>query len=256
MSSVAKKRGLAGVLLTTLLMLAVLIGLGVWQLHRKDEKRALISALTERLAAAPMALPPAAQWPSFTPSRDEFKRVVFTAAIDPSKDAMVYSSGSGIRADISGPGTWAFVPARLASGEKVVVNLGFVQNTLQDRGQQDRAVKNLSRDAQMLTGYIRFPEHGGWFTPAEDAVKRLWFARDHEAMAKALGWGKVAPFYIDLESPVPTSSIPKPGPLSVQLKDNHLQYAITWFGLAAAVLIAFGFWMAGHRKASRSAASL
>lgn len=249
MSEVAQKRGFTGVLLTTIVMLAVLIGLGVWQLQRKDEKRALIAALDERLAAAPVVLPPSAQWPSFNAAKDEFRRVTFSAAIDPSKDAMVYSSGSGIRADISGPGTWAFVPAKLASGETVVVNLGFVQNTLQDRAQQDRAVTNFPRGTQTFTGYIRFPEHAGWFSPKADAAKRLWFDRDHEAMAQALGWGKIAPFYVDLESPAPPSGIPKPGPLSVRLKDNHLQYAITWFGLAAAVLIAFGFWIAGQRRA-------
>lgn len=249
MSEVAQKRGFTGVLLTTIVMLAVLIGLGIWQLQRKDEKRALIAALDERLAAAPVVLPPSAQWQSFNAAKDEFRRVTFSAAIDPSKDAMVYSSGSGIRADISGPGTWAFVPATLASGETVVVNLGFVQNTLQDRAQQDRAVTNFPRGTQTFTGYIRFPEHAGWFSPKADAAKRLWFDRDHEAMAQALGWGKIAPFYVDLESPAPPSGIPKPGPLSVRLKDNHLQYAITWFGLAAAVLIAFGFWIAGQRRA-------
>ena len=76
--------------------------------------------------------------------------------------------------------------------------------------------------------------------------------RDHLAMARALGWGEggkpVAPFYIDLESPVPDSGIPKPGPLQVRLKDDHLQYAITWFTLAAAVVIAFGVWWRAQRR--------
>ena len=57
---------------------------------------------------------------------------------------MVYSSGSAIRGDISGPGTWAFLPARLADGETVVVNAGFVPNTMQERGPQDRAVTGSS----------------------------------------------------------------------------------------------------------------
>ena len=73
-------------------------------------------------------------------------------------------------------------------------------------------------------------------------------------MARALGWGEggkmVAPFYIDLESPEPENGIPKPGPLDVHLKDDHLQYAITWFGLAAVVMIAFAIWARGHRKES------
>ena len=230
-------------------MLGVLISLGTWQLHRKDEKRALIAALTERLAAAPVPLPPREQWLSLSAARDEFRRVQFAATIDPSSDAMVYSSGSSIRTDVAGPGTWAFAPVRPTSGGTVVVNLGFVPNTLQDRAQQDRAIAPLkTATAAALTGYLRFPEAPGWLTPAPDAAKRLWFARDTDAMAKALGWGEVAPFYVDLEAPVPASGVPKPGPLSVQLKDNHLQYAITWFGLAAAVLIAFGFWVAAYRR--------
>ena len=56
---------------------------------------------------------------------------------------MVYSSGSAVRDDISGPGTWAFLPARLAGGETVVINAGFVQNTMQDRAFEDRVVGRL-----------------------------------------------------------------------------------------------------------------
>ena len=100
-----------------------------------------------------------------------------------------------------------------------------------------------------LTGYLRFPEAAGMLTPAQNKAKRLWFTRDHLAMAHALGWrGKVAPFYIDLESPVPANGIPKPGPLEVHLKDDHMQYAITWFGLAGAVVIAFAVWLRAQRR--------
>jgi cytochrome oxidase assembly protein ShyY1 len=164
---------------------------------------------------------------------------------------MVYSSGSAVRVDVSGPGTWAFLPARLPSGETVVINAGFVPNTMQERAREDQAVKPLVTGAEVtLTGYLRFPEAAGVLTPAEDTSKRLWFTRDHRAMARALGWGEVAPFYIDLESPVPDSGVPKPGPLTVHLKDDHLQYAITWFGLAGAVVIAFGVWLRRQRQAS------
>jgi cytochrome oxidase assembly protein ShyY1 len=245
----APPRGTAGLAIFTLLTLALLIGLGVWQLQRRVEKHALIAQLTERLAAAPAALPPLAQWSALTPARDEFRRVRVSATYEGRPDAMVYSSGSAIREDVSGPGTWAFMPARLPGGETVVVNAGFVQNTMQDRAQQDRAVTRLVTGTPVtLTGYIRFPESAGALTPAENLAKRLWFTRDHLAMARALGWGEVAPFYIDLETPMPESGIPKSGPLEVHLKDDHLQYAITWFGLAGAVLIAFGVWWRGQRR--------
>jgi cytochrome oxidase assembly protein ShyY1 len=242
-----------GFSLFTLAMVAVLLGLGFWQLQRGTEKHALIAALDERLAMAPVPLPPQGAWNALSPGKDEFRRVTFTATYAPRPDAMVYSSGSGVRDDISGPGAWAFLPARLPSGEIVAVNAGFVQNTMQDRAQQDRAAGRLvTGESVALTGYLRFPEHGGAFTPAENAPKRLWFARDVAAMSRALGWGEagkpVAPFYLDLETPVPPSGIPKPGPLHVRLKDDHLQYAITWFGLAAVVAIAFGFWWRAQRR--------
>jgi len=251
------RRGGIGFGVFTLLMVALFVGLGMWQLQRRIEKHALIAALTERLALAPGSLPSPAQWSTLTPARDEFRRVSFAAVYQSAPDAMVYSSGSAVREDISGPGTWAFLPARLPTGEIVVINAGFVQNTMQDREQQDRAVARLITAAPvMLSGYIRFPEAAGVLTPAENLAKRLWFTRDHLAMARALGWGAdarpVAPFYIDLEQPVPASGIPKPGPLQVHLKDDHMQYAITWFGLAGAVVVAFGVWLRAQKRRTSS----
>ena len=252
-ATTGRRRGGAGFGVFTLAMVAVFVGLGVWQLQRRVEKHALIAALTERLAAAPGPLPSAAQWSALNPSRDEFRRVRFAATYASGPDAMVYSSGSAVRDDVSGPGTWAFLPARLATGETVVINTGFVQNTMQDRDQEDRAVKPLLTSAPVtLTGYLRFPETAGMLTPAENVTKRLWFTRDHLAMAHALGWGEVAPFYVDLEQPVPANAIPKPGPLEVHLKDDHMQYAITWFALAGAVAIAFAVWLRAHRRAAAS----
>jgi cytochrome oxidase assembly protein ShyY1 len=243
MTETAGKRSF-GFSIFTAVMVALFVGLGLWQLQRRVEKHALIAALDERLAAAPEALPAASMWTTLTPDRDEFRRVSFTATYESRLDAMVYSSGSAIRSDVSGPGTWAFLPARLPDGETVAVNAGFVPNTMQDRGVQDRAVAQLVTGKPVaMTGYIRFPEAAGMLTPDTEHAKRLWFARDHLAMAQTLGWDKVAPFYIDLETPVPPNGIPKPGPLQVQLRDEHMQYAITWFTLAGAVVIAFGVWL-------------
>jgi cytochrome oxidase assembly protein ShyY1 len=247
MTAAAGKRSF-GFGIFTLAMVTLFVGLGLWQLQRRVEKHALIAMLDQRLAAAPEPLPAPSTWNALTPDRDEFRRVSFTATFEARLDGMVYSSGSAIRPDISGPGTWAFLPARLPDGETVAVNAGFVPNTMQERDVQDRAVAQLITGKPVaMTGYIRFPQAAGVLTPDVEHAKRLWFARDQVAMAQALGWDKVAPFYIDLETPVPPNGIPKPGPLQPQLRDEHLQYAITWFTLAGAVVIAFGVWL--RRKA-------
>jgi len=231
----------------TLVMVALFVGLGLWQLQRRVEKHALVAALAERLATEPVPLPPASEWGRLTPQNDEFRRARLTATYVRAADAMVFSSGSAVREDISGPGTWAFLPARLGPGDAIVINAGFVENAMQDRKLQDRAVEKLVTGQPVaLTGYLRFSEGPGWLTPAYDPAKRLWFVRDHLDMARRLGWGMVAPFYIDLEAPMPASGVPKPGPLAAHLRDDHLQYAITWFVLAAVVVIAFGLWWRGR----------
>ena len=159
-------------------------------------------------------------------------------------DAMVYSAGSAVREDASDAGHLGVPAGAAASGETVVIDTGFVENTMQDRSVEDRAVAKLvTGEPVALTGYLRFPEkrrHAhARAEPRQAALVRARSSRDGE---NARLGSKVAPFYIDLETPVPQNGIPKPGPLQVHLKDDHLQYAITWFTLAFAVAIAFAVW--------------
>jgi cytochrome oxidase assembly protein ShyY1 len=232
----------------TLVMVAVLATLGFWQLARKTEKVALITALDQRLGAAPVPLPPPADWATLTPEHDEFRRVSLTARRldmpDVQHDARVFASGSALRSDVSGLGAFVFAPVRLTTGETVVVERGFLPD-----GQRAAREFSAADDAPLsLTGYLRFPEAPGLFTPKPDLAKRLWFARDTLGMAASLGWGKVAPFYIDLETPAPPTGWPKPAALEVHIRDQHLQYAVTWFGLAIVVAAAFAFWLRGQRR--------
>ena len=85
--------------LFTLVMVALLVGLGLWQLERRLEKHALIAALAQRLEAAPEPLPAPSQWSALTAAKDEFYRVSFAATYARAPDVMVYSSGSAVRAD-------------------------------------------------------------------------------------------------------------------------------------------------------------
>ncbi|MDR3465252.1 MAG: SURF1 family cytochrome oxidase biogenesis protein [Xanthobacteraceae bacterium] len=239
---VSSRRGVIGFGIVTLVMLACLVSIGVWQLQRRAQKHVLIAALTERLAAEPVALPPPGEWAALTPERDEFRRVTVRAQPQSQPHAFVFTSGSPLRPDVSGLGVWEFAPMRTASGQTVVVNLGFVPDGKVAPDRNDS-------EPRALTGYLRFPEQVTAFTPIPDLVRRTWYLRDSAAMAQTLEWGEVAPFYVDLEAPVPSSGLPKPGPLQVRLRDQHLHYAVTWFGLAAVVAAAFGFWVAGQRRA-------
>jgi cytochrome oxidase assembly protein ShyY1 len=98
---------------------------------------------------------------------------------------------------------------------------------------------------------MRWPESRGVFSPKDDPDHNLWFVRDPVAIAATKGWADVAPFYIELESPQPASGLPRAGRLRANLRNEHLQYAITWYGLALVVVIMFGFWVSG--RAGRAA---
>jgi cytochrome oxidase assembly protein ShyY1 len=67
-------------------------------------------------------------------------------------------------------------------------------------------------------------------------------------MAAAKNWGSVAPFYIDQEAPHVPGGLPKVGPLKASLPNNHLQYAVTWYGLAVAILVAAVFFWRARRR--------
>ncbi len=240
MTRAVRDRNWLGMGVFTLVVIGILIALGVWQLQRRVEKHALIAALAERLSAAPISLPPPAQWSTLAPDSDEFRRVTVTAAFRDAPEARVFTSGSALRPDVKTLGTFVFAPAALSEGATIVIDRGFVPDGAN--------AADASRQPLTLTGYLRFPEKPGWITPAPDPNKHVWYARDHLDMARVLSWGPVAPFYIDLESPAPPTGLPKPGPLEVHLRDEHLQYAITWFALAVAVAIAFAIWLRGRTR--------
>lgn len=243
-----RRRGLLVPGLFAAVALAVLIGLGVWQLERKAWKEALIDSITRRMTAAPAALPPPERWPSLDPAAQEFTRVAFRADYLNDQEALVYASGTALRPDVSEPGYWVFTPARLAGG-LVVVNRGFVPEARSDP--TSRAAGRIIGPVDIV-GAMRWPERRGWFTPDGDPARNLWFARDHRAIAAAKGWGNVAPFYIEQEMPPAPGGLPRPGKLVANLPDNHLQYALTWFALALVLVGVFAAFVLGQGRERRS----
>lgn len=220
---------------------AILCGLGVWQLERKAWKENMIATLNSRLATAPGDLPPRDRWRSLKESEAEFRRVAFPAEFLEGEEALVYTAGSPLRPDVKGPGYWVFAPAQLAGGSIVLVNRGFVPI---DRRERSTRTETAARGSVDIVGVIRWPEKRNSFTPPDDPKDNVWYLRDSDAIAASKKWLTAAPFYIDQESPAPSSGLPKPGKLEVHLPDNHLQYAITWFGLALALAGVYVAWLA------------
>lgn len=236
-----------GILLPGVFALAaliVLVSLGTWQLERKAWKEALIATLTDRLKAAPIALPPRSEWDKLVHD-DEFTRVRLRAELEPpGKDALVYAANSALRDDVKTPGYFVFAPARLPDGSRVVINRGYVPDK----------VYPVPFGAQEIVGYLRWPEGSSLFVADHDQAGQVWYVRDHRQMAQVRDWGEAAPFYIEQEAPVPPGGLPHPASLNPQLRNDHLQYAITWFGLALTLVGVFGFWVRSHLKEKREAA--
>jgi surfeit locus 1 family protein len=220
---------------------AVLIALGLWQMERKAWKEALIATIAARLSAPPATLPRREDWARLDAEEDEFLRVAATAEFENDKEGLVYTGGSTLREATGGPGYWVFTPARLADGGHVMVNRGFVPEGRQNP--QTRADGEIAGPVDFI-GVLRWPELPGLFTPNADTAHNIWFSRDSTAIAAAKGID-TAPFYIELESPNPPGGLPRAGRLQPNLPNNHLQYALTWFGLAAVLTGVYAAWLFG-----------
>jgi surfeit locus 1 family protein len=231
------KRSVGTATLFALVGIAILISLGVWQLERKTWKENLIARLTARVTAPPRALPP-----SPSQGSDEFTRVRVHGAFAPGQNALVFTSGSALRPDVKAPGYWVLSPLRTDDGRIVVINRGYVAGK--------NPAPPPSGDIDLI-GTLRWPDENGMFTPANDPKHNLWYSRDPVAIGAAKGWGQggkpVAPFFVEQESPQ-LANAPQAGPLVVHLRDAHLQYAITWFGLAAGLAGVYLVWLRGRLR--------
>jgi cytochrome oxidase assembly protein ShyY1 len=98
---------------------------------------------------------------------------------------------------------------------------------------------------------MRWPQPRGTFSPNDDPGHNLWFVRDPVAIASAKGWVTSRRSSSGGNRSRPAAS--RAGTLSVNLRNEHLQYAITWYGLAAVVVVMFAFWLRGRNQSARQA---
>lgn len=245
----ASARGVFTATIATVAGVALLLGLGTWQLQRKAWKEKLIGTVTGRVTQVPQPLLPRAQWLALNAAEGEYTHVKFTATFL-ADEAYVYTAGSSLRPDVNSQGFWVFSPAKLDDGAIVLVNRGFVPTERKDPATR---AQGMPAGPVEIVGYLRWPEEHGLFAPADDLKANLYFTRDPVAMAAAHRWQLDAPFYIDQEAPAPPGGLPKPGKIEVQLPNNHWQYALTWYGLALALIAVYGAWLTGRLRRRTSA---
>jgi surfeit locus 1 family protein len=251
------KRSLASALFWpgffALLGLGVLISLGIWQLHRLAWKEALIAEVSARVDAPPVALPPEAEWPRLKPADYEYRHVRFAGDYDFAHQALIFRALETPRGRYGGPGWLVLTPLRLAGGSTVIVNRGFIPDEKKTAFLAGAANGPAKAEA---TGLMRAPESRTWFTPADDPAAGQWFTRDPAAIAAAMKLQRVAPFTIDADSGPDPAALPEGGETILSFPNNHLSYAFTWFGMAAAlvgVFAAFAWRKAQDLRASGAA---
>ena len=229
------------------LAFCALVGLGVWQLQRLAWKEALIAAIAERSQASPVPPPAPAEWLALEPNAYDYRSVTVTGVFEHDKEALVFRILEGGKGVISAPGFLALTPLRLADGAAVIVNRGFVPQDLRDKSR--RAAGQVAGEVT-VTGLMRPPEPRNFFTPADDPAKGLWYTRDPAAIARALDIARAAPFTIDADAAPNPGGWPQGGHTVLAIKNDHLVYALTWFGLALTLVAVFGVFVRRRIKGS------
>jgi surfeit locus 1 family protein len=205
----------------------VLIGLGTWQVQRLFWKEGVIA---ERQAA--VTAPPIAPPRSLAEARAlEFHRMAATGRFLNDRELDL-----GATNDAGLPGFQVITPLVLEDGAVLLVDRGFVPEA--KRAPSSRPEGELSGEVT-VTGLLRLAPEGKphWFLPDNSAAKNYWFYVDIPAMAAAMQQGHVLPYYMDADAtPVP-GGLPVGGQTRLDLPNNHLQYAITWYALAAGLAV-------------------
>jgi surfeit locus 1 family protein len=245
----------------TVLALAVLVSLGNWQVRRLAWKQDLIQRVRERPESPPLdlrsdGLDEIGGAGAFL-DRNEYRPLVLSGTYSPQGEVLVFTSLSRPRGQFGGPGHWVLTPfVTPPSGAAVLVNRGFVPDGMED------AYSPPPEGEQTIEGLIRKPETGSWLTPDTKPEERLFYSRDPGKIAEVMnlageqngfGYALFTTFFIDLDrSFTPPSGLPQAGETRIFFPNNHLQYAVTWYGLAAALLAVFSVFVWRRLKEPQS----
>ncbi len=226
-------RGLIFLTAFTLAGLALLIGLGVWQLKRLAWKEGLIAEIETRAKGEPVTLQDAIA--VAREGRDpSYYRVHVKGHFDHAKERYLYALSTD-----GEPGWHVITPLDTVEGELVLVDRGFVPDRVRDPS--TRAAGQLDGDVD-VTGLVRLPESQGLFIPDNDPNANRWFWRDLSGMTYSMfptATMDPAPFFLEAEKSDVPGGWPEGGQTHLELPNNHLQYAVTWFLLAGALVVIY-----------------
>lgn len=234
-------------LLAAAAVFLALVQLGNWQVQRLSWKRDLIARVDARIHADPATAPDQAQWPAVTRASHEYRRVSLRGRFLHEHEALAQAT-TGL-----GQGHWVMTPLRRDDGELVWINRGFVPAEARDPTRRGAPPPDGEVE---ITGLLRITEPGGGFLRDNDPAADRWHSRDVAALSASRGLpaGQVAPYFIDQEAAARAAPgvWPAAGLTVVSFRDNHLVYAITWYGLALGLLAAVGLaWRSERRRAGR-----
>lgn len=240
-------------ILVMLVLAAVSAVLGTWQMQRLAEKEALIAAVDARLEAPPIAVPALGNWQDLDVDALNFQPVRLEGQFRYTQTVTVFTSLGEARGTYAGPGYWVVTPFVLSDGGTVFVNRGFVP----DEAQEAAALGDLHGDdpgTVAITGLLRPVEHAGWFVPGPNLSDRIEWVRDPERLAQMVdpSLAPFAPFYVDLPAGAP-GQLPQGGETVITFPNNHLGYAITWYGFAIVAIVMLVTWIWRQRRPGISA---
>ena len=219
-----------GPTLATLPLLLILIGLGIWQVQRLDEKNAINAYRSERAALPPVALPtdPADL------ARLDFRRVRVHGRLANDRELYMYG-----RSQRGNDGYYLIVPMILDDGRAVLVNRGWVPS---DKKLPPARPGSEPAEPVTVTAFLRSDPRHTWVMPDNDPVRNVWFWFDLPAMSKAAAIDPPATFYLEADAAPNPGGLPVGGQTQIALPSPHLQYAITWFALAIGLIVIYVVW--------------
>ena len=223
----------------SLFMLVALVGLvflGNWQIERRHAKHMLIQMVDVRAKASPVNIEDVER--ARVKNNDiNYLRVQITGEFDHSKERYFFATFEGLK------GWHVYTPLKLRNGRIVFVNRGFVSDGVK--------APDLRKDGQIagevtVIGLVRKPGRQGYFDPKNDLKENIWYWRDlNNMVASVFDKTEVStyPFFVEAEVRQGSALWPKGGVTRTIFRDSHLQYALTWYGLAITLFAVYGFFL-------------